>query len=272
MTEPDSTTDERNSTTDTTSLSRRQFVAVSGAATVGAIGVGSVAAMGNGDGNGDGHSFTISLENVSDGETLTTSAGGEASAQPVPLSPLVYAVHSRDEPVFSHGEPERDNGLEELAEDGMPDRLVESLMGRDTVVDAGAVAVANGADEPGPLTPGHTYECTTDAATGSPRSYLSVVTMFVPSNDLFFSLGGAGGMPLFDGDSPNAGNVTEHVLLWDAGTEVNQEPGVGDHQVQRQRAAGVGDVERGTVAPVDEVNGYDYPDVSKVLKLTVTPG
>jgi len=41
--------------------------------------------------------------------------------------PPLYAVHSADEPIFSSGEPERDNGLEEIAEDGMPGRLAESL-------------------------------------------------------------------------------------------------------------------------------------------------
>lgn len=278
MTRPESPSDGTDRTSDDgsgTRISRRQFAAGAGtalatlAAGTGAAAVGGAAGrQSNGDSS---RSVTVRLENVADGETLSTSADGEMASQPVPLSPLVYAVHTRDEPIFSPGEPERDNGLEEVAEDGSPGKLVEHLSARDTAVDAGAVAVPNDADEPGPLTPGHSYEFSTEAAAGSPRRYLSLVTMFVPSNDLFYALGGASGMPLFDGESPTAGNATEHVGLWDAGTEINQEPGVGDHQVQRQRAAGVGDVERGTVARVSEVNGYEYPAVSDVLRLRVTP-
>ncbi|MEF8843336.1 MAG: hypothetical protein V5A62_17210 [Haloarculaceae archaeon] len=67
------------------------------------------------------------------------------------------------------------------------------------------------------------------------------------SNDVFLSLGGAG-------------------------TEVNEEPSVGGNQVQRQRGANVGLVERETVAPVAEVNGYDYPAAEDVLRVTITAG
>lgn len=278
MTEPNTPSDGRNSSTDRLDVSRRKFVAAAATAAVGAVGVGSAAAIDT-DGNGNGianggnqtQSLTISLKNVSDGETLMTSADGEAAAQPVPLSPMVYAIHRMDEPVFSDGEPERDNGLEEVAEDGSPGKLVEHLSMRDAVVDSGAVAVPNGADGPGPLTPGNTYEVSTDVSTNGQPLYLSVVTMFVPSNDLFYALGGAGGMTLQKGSQLTSGDVTDRVSLWDAGTEINQEPGVGDHQVQRQRAAGVGDVERGTVAPIADVNGYDYPDVADVLQVIVRP-
>jgi hypothetical protein len=73
------------------------------------------------------------------------------------------------------------------------------------------------------------------------------------------------------GMAPVAGDVTDHVGLWDAGTEVNEEPGVGPNQAQRQRGAGVGLVERGTVVPIEAVNGYAYPAVSDVLRVRVTP-
>ena len=59
--------------------------------------------------------------------------------------------------------------------------------------------------------------------------------------------------------------------LWDAGTEINEEPGVGENQPQRQRGAGVGLVERGTVAPIEDVNGYDYPKTEDVLKVMLVP-
>jgi len=95
--------------------------------------------------------------------------------------------------------------------------------------------------------------------------------MFVPSNDAFYALGGATGVPLTDMVHPTQGDVTERVDLWDAGTEINEEPGVGENQPQRQRAAGVGLVERGTVATIEDVNGYDYPATEDVLQLLVQP-
>ena len=58
-------------------------------------------------------------------------------------------------------------------------------------------------------------------------SYLSFANMFVKSNDLFYGFADTG-LALYDanGDAVT-GDVTMHVQLWDAGTEVNQEPGNG---------------------------------------------
>lgn len=248
--------------------SRRRYLAGAAAATA-AVAVPTVGALAGG--SGEEREFRVRIENVSDGATLQTTADGEAAEQPVPLSPGAYAVHSPDEPIFSEGEPARGNGLQDVAEDGKPGTLAESLSGRDTVVDAGAFTTPVGADGPAPLTPGDAYEFSVTASSGKPTPHLSLVTMFVPSNDLFYALGGPAGLPLFDGDAPASGNVTDHATLWDAGTEVNEEPGVGENQVQRQRGPNVGLVERGTVAPVAGVNGYEYPDASDVVKVMVTP-
>lgn len=253
--------------------SRRKFLIGAGAAgaTAVALGGGSVLADTR---------FSIQprerlrvrIENVSTGTTLWTTASGEASEQPVPLSPGAFAVHSPGEPMFTHGEPERSNGLEEIAEGGNPGRMVESLRGLDTVTQAGAFNTPVGADGPGPLTPGNTYEFEADIDRSGPDNYLSLALMFIPSNDAFYALGGDSGLKLVDGDELVTGDVTDHVALWDAGTEVNQEPGVGDQQVQRQRGgpgSNVGDAEREVVAPMSEVNGYDYPATEDVLTVTV---
>lgn len=247
-------------------VSRRTFVAGAGAVLLG--GTGTVAATMRND--TQALQYNVRLTNVSDGQTLQTTADGDAAQQPVPLSPVVYAVHEEDEPIFSSGEPERQNGLEEVAEDGAPGALVESLQERETVHDAGVQAVPAGADGPGPLLPNRSYDFDTERMDTSDLS-LSMVTMFVPSNDLFYALGGATGIPLTTDGEPMQGDVTEYVDLWDAGTEINEEPGVGENQVQRQRAAGVGLVERGTVAPIEEINGYDYPATSDVLRVLVQP-
>jgi hypothetical protein len=215
--------------------------------------------------------FQVRVENVSTDTTLETTLpeDDEGSAQPIPLSPGAYAVHQQGAPIFTNDEPERDNGLEEVAEDGDPTRLAESLSTEDIVADSDAFTTPVGADEPAPLGPGEAYEFT---ATATPSArYLSLVTMFVPSNDLFYSLGGPNGIELFDGDDPVSGSVTDQVGLWDAGTEINEEPGVGENQVQRQRGPGVGLIERDTVVPIEEVNGYTYPDVADVIEVTIEP-
>jgi hypothetical protein len=216
--------------------------------------------------------LTVRIENVSSPKTLETSLDGEAGCQPVPLSPGAYAVHTAEEPVFTADSPERDNGLEEIAEDGSPGRLAAALGNRDTVTDSGAFTTPVGADAPAPLLPGDAYEFTVQASPDRPTAYLSLVTMFIPSNDLYYALGGADGMSLFDGDDPITGDVSDRVGLWDAGTEVNEEPGAGPNQAPRQRAAGVGLVERGTVAPIAEINGYDYPSPKDVIAVSISHG
>jgi Spondin_N. len=236
----------------------------------GAVGLATVPAATQASGHGTAYEFTVTVENVSQATTLQTTADGESSEQGVPLSPGAYAVHSPDQPIFATGRPERDNGLEEVAEDGTPGRLAESLGGRDSVFDAGAFNTPVGADGAGPLPPGQSYEFTVEALSGAPEMSLSFVTMFIPSNDGFYALGGQNGFSLFDGDTPKTGDVTNVVGLWDAGTEVNQEPGVGNHQAQRQRGAGVGDVEREVVVPMARVNGYDYPNTSDVVEVSLS--
>ncbi len=243
--------------------SRRTFLALAGAGVLGTAGLGSSAVFGQ----NPPQSFTVRIENVSDGTTLTTNGMDDLAEQPVPLSPGVYAVHRKGEPIFTPGEPERNNGLEEIAEDGTPERLAMSLTDCDPVMSSGAFTTPVGSDMPAPIGPGGAYEFAVE--TDQRNAYLSLVTMFVPSNDLFYSLGGAGGIRLFDGNDPVSGDVTDSVSLWDAGTEINEEPGTGENQVQRQSGSGVGLVERGAVAPITDVNGYDYPAVSDVVRVTI---
>jgi hypothetical protein len=104
-----------------------------------------------------------------------------------------------------------------------------------------------------------------------PGDRLSLVTMFVPSNDLFYSPNEKG-IALFDGEEPVGGDLTSTIWLWDAGTEVNQEPGVGPDQVQRQSEAGAGPTEDAPVRLISSVNdGFSYPEDESVLRLTITP-
>lgn len=218
--------------------------------------------------NGMKGTFTVRIENVSTGMTLETTAMKEAlKEQPVPLSPGAFCVHRGTAPIFSSGEPARENGLEEIAEDGMPKKLTTWLAEQTGVSQSGAFPTPVGADAPSPLTPDHAYEFD---ITAKPGEKLSFATMFVPSNDLFYSPDEMG-IALFESGKPIDSDVTDQVMLWDAGTEINEEPGVGENQVQRQRGAGVGLVERETVVPISEVNGYSYPNTSAVITVTISP-
>lgn len=76
----------------------------------------------------------------------------------------------------------------------------------------------------GPLGPGDAYEITFTAGAGQSVSFAS---MLGESNDWFFGPGPAG-IALYDGTgSPRSGDVTSEIAVWDAGTEIDEEPFVG---------------------------------------------
>jgi hypothetical protein len=206
--------------------------------------------------------FTIRVENVSTTETLKPSDG---SMQAVPIAPVAWVVHTNTSPIFTSEMADRGLGLESLAEDGSPVSLVESL-GKKVGFASGAAAVPVGGTEPAPIGPGGAYEFTFDAPAGA---YLSFASMFVPSNDLFFGPAEMG-ISLQEDGLAKAGDVTSNVMLWDAGTEVNQEPGVGPDQAQRQAGPNTGaDDPDDTVRLVND--GFTYPAVEDVIRVSINP-
>ena len=87
----------------------------------------------------DGTEFTLTVENMS---------GGEFSS---PLSPGGFVVHTADNPLFEAGMMAMDNGLEEIAEDGMPGELESYLDGKIGIIaplSPGVWAVHNGSSMP----------------------------------------------------------------------------------------------------------------------------
>lgn len=208
-------------------------------------------------------SFAVHVENVSTPTTLQLSDGTTA---PAPTAPLLWVVHTGSDPIFTTGAADRGQGLEHLAEDGDPTSLATALQGSDGIVADGFVNVPMGDAEPGPITPGKAYHVEFTAA---PGQRLTLAMMFGQSNDLFYAPEGAG-IDLFDvAGQPFSGEVTSRLLLWDAGTETNQEPGAGPDQAPRQKAANTGAAEGGTVRLVDD--GYMYPAVEQVVRVTITP-
>ncbi len=185
------------------------------------------------------------------------------------ISPGVWVIHTEADPIFTPGEPARGNGLEDIAEDGQPTTLADAIVAMTDIIDGGAFMETVDASTAPPAGPGEAYEFTFTASEGD---RLSFVTMLVQSNDLFFAPSGEG-LDLFDATGTAlSGDVTAQITLWDAGTEVNQEPGVGADQVQRQTGPDTGEAENEPVREIDEVDdGFTYPAVSEVIRVTITP-
>src|SRR5688572_6127188 len=68
--------------------------------------------------------FTVRIENISQGNALKLASGGDA---PFALSPGLWMVHTQSAHVFASGKKDRGQGLETQAEDGNPAVLAKSL-------------------------------------------------------------------------------------------------------------------------------------------------
>jgi hypothetical protein len=182
-----------------------------------------------------------------------------------PIAPGVAAVHTMPGVLFSDGVADSGDGLEALAEDGDPTGLLAALLANSDVSVAGAFDTPAGAAGAAPAFPGESYVFRVTASEGD---RLSLATMYVQSNDLFFAPSDDG-IDLFPGGAALDGDVTSFFTLWDAGTEINEEPGVGLTQAPRQAGPDTGGDEAGVVQEVDD--GFDYPAVGDVIRVTVTP-
>src|SRR5262245_12730760 len=198
--------------------------------------------------------FTVRVENVSAANILKLSNGKTSS---VAVAPVLYVIHTTRAPLFTSGKPDRGQGLQALAEDGPPGPLAESLKGQPGIVKVGFTDTAIGATAPGDIGPGGAFEFRVSAKRGE---RLTIAMMFAQSNDLFYAPR-EDGIPLFDGSGkPVQGDITSRILLWDAGTEVNEEPGLGPNTGPLQPAPHTGRPEHGgVVQPVSQVkDGFHY--------------
>lgn len=129
---------------------------------------------------------------------------------------------------------------------------------------------------PGPLGPGEAYDLTFTAGRGQRFSFAA---MLGESNDWFFGPGPAG-IALYDAqDNPVAGDVTAQIELWNAGTEIDQEPAVGDSTGPRQSAPDAGAPDPDATVrsiPVTSTLGdgssFTRPAIDQMIRVTVTPG
>jgi hypothetical protein len=217
----------------------------------------------------------------------------EVTGITTPLSPPVLAVHEDGFQVFTVGEAAGE-GIETVAEDGFPAdmlgdtdlpppperALVNILQGQDGVRSVQAMANPGGnvpALEPAPGGPGESVTFTIEAA---PGDRLALATMYVQSNDYFFGFSDEG-LALFDQNSnPISGDISGNIVLYDAGTEVDEEPGVGLTQKPRQDPAAedVGTDEGGVIQTVVGAGedggmneGFSYPAAQQIIRVTITP-
>ncbi len=217
--------------------------------------------------------FKVRIENISS-PTAIKALGGKR--QGVGLSPGFWVVHTAGDPVFVPGTYDRGKGLQQQAEDGNPGRLfamvtppdgmrTASMASGSGIVATGVFNTPVGASAPGPIGPGGTYEFT---VAGTRGERLSATWMFGKTNDWFFALP-SNGIALFDKKGqPIHGDLTKQVSLWDAGTEVSEEPGVGPNQGP-QAADGVGPKEHNLIATPD--NEFPHPGVAQILRITIIP-
>ena len=251
---------------------------------------------------GPEQTFRLRLENVSTELTLHTSDG---LSKAVPLSAGSWALHEGDEPVVTIGNIPHPLEVERLAEDGDPLPLTSAFAhqtGLDTPLSPGAWLVHR---DPGGLFDDEAFERIAEDGDPSqlqgtlarrfgsgrfgtfdnqvvrgadeveiaaaPGDRLSFATMFLQSNDVFLAPQ-LDGLALFDGTTPRGGDITGELEWWDAGSEVNQEPGVGNDQPLRQLAPGSGAAEDAAIVRVDaRDDGFFYPPVSETVRVTLTP-
>jgi hypothetical protein len=224
-------------------VSRRLRAALLGGVAAAALAVPAVAAT-----TEEGTTFKIVISNVSKNDTLMVPG---AAATKAPIAPGVFVVSPDASPIFTPGGPAGGTGLEALAEDGNSEGLLKALQ-------------AKYGDKAGMLAPGLEFE-----VKAMPGDRLSFATMFVQSNDKFYAPAD-GSAALFDAaGKPVSGDLTSLIQLYDAGTETDELPGAGPNQAPRQKSMNQGSDEAGNVRPADD--GFTYPAVNSVIKLTITP-
>jgi hypothetical protein len=238
------------------------FLGVAGVALGVALGA-FLGIAGVASGNGDKPTkFTLRVENITKPDAFTASNGVKWS---LAFSPGAAIVHTDKAPIFTAGNKDRGKGLEAQAEDGDPSMLAKSLQGGKGIKSVAVFNTPVGASSPGPITPGAAYELTISAM---PGDRLSMTIMMGQSNDWFYAPGEAG-IELFKNGKAISGDITSQIVMWDAGTEVDQEPGIGSEQGPRQKGPNTGKDENGVVHKIQD--GKLYSTASSVMRVTIIP-
>lgn len=207
--------------------------------------------------------FTVLVQNISVADGQTAKNGAKWSFA---LSPGLWVLDQNKFTLFADGKP-ASKGLEMQAEDGMPGMLAQELAETSHasflhgVFNTPKLAMA-----PGPIRPGESYEFTVNAM---PGQKLMLTMMNGQSNDEFYAPE-ADGIALFDGKGVAlTGDITRKFVLWDAGTEVNEELGVGANQGPRQAGLNTGADEHGVVRRATKEKIYNQ--TAKLFRVFIIP-
>lgn len=203
--------------------------------------------------------FKVRVENISTADGLPAQDG---SKYPFALSPGLYTVAKERVELFKVG-TEASKGIEAQAEDGNPEVLSADVLAMPKAGSFGIFNIPVGGDKPSPILPGGAFEFTFSASKGMK---LNLIMMYGQSNDLFYAPDT--GIDLFPNGVALNSDITDKFLLWDAGTEVNQAPGLGADQGPRQKGPNTGADENGVVRLVND--GFTYPSTKGVLRVTIT--
>ena len=207
--------------------------------------------------------FTVRVENISTADGQTASNGAKWSFA---LSPGLWVLNDKKFGLFTEGKP-ASKGLESQAEDGDPSGLVGLLMmSHHTSSMHGVFNMPIGMMGAGPIRPGAAYEF---SFTANPGMKLSMTLMNGQSNDEFYAPDEKG-IALFDSKGmPVSGDVTDKLVLWDAGTEVNEELGIGANQGPRQKGPNTGPDQHGVVTRAN--SEAIYTKNGELFRVTITP-
>lgn len=206
--------------------------------------------------------FLVRIWNAGEENSMTLEDG---STQTPLLSWGAFAVHTAPNALFTPGQPAGNTGLEQLAEDGAINQMVEWLAGQSHLVDSGEIKARPVNGQPA-IYPGGLFRAKFKA---NPGDKFSFAVMLEQSNDAFYAPGPEG-IDLFDADgNPISGEVTAQIMLWDAGTEVNQAPGLGPDTGINEQAFDQGETEGGVVRLLND--GYTYPPINAIIKVSIKP-
>ena len=217
------------------------------------------------DDDNDLRTFHVTVQNVSTATTLQVGALPDRTA---PLSPGTWAVVESGT-IFNLNDQAR-LSIERQAEEGSPDMLVQELEGDGNIDEGGSFMSPGGPDNGPAIASGETTTFSFDA---EPGDKLQILTMFGQSNDWFYAFDN-GGLDLFNGDNdPVIGDQTGKLILYDAGTELDEPPGLG----LTQKPDHPNTIDVGPADPVDMITNamtrhtlFTIPATSGVIKITIT--
>ncbi|MEO0321325.1 MAG: spondin domain-containing protein [Myxococcota bacterium] len=195
----------------------------------------------------------VGVEVTEAGGTFTfevTNTAPNSGTLLTPFADITYALHS-DAVQFFTLDAAASPGLEVLAEDGGGGVWAAELDAVDGVM--GAVASAGG-----PVMGGDSLSFDVTPTAAAPL--VSFAAMVVQTNDAFWSTPPAGIALLDDTGMPRAAadveaDVRSLLRIYDAGTEVDEVPGVGPNQAPRQELPNTGMDEGGVVRLYDRTTG-----------------